>query len=490
MNFKALIPQFGARGLPGAQIINGSAAPEAEEGNDGDFFVRYGPEGDTQIYGPKVDGAWGAGRSIRGGQGLPGLRGWNPVLLPELVSVEIEEGVFQERMPVRLAAWIGGQGTSPTTFVGHYVNAAGDGFTEDLTEALDLRGAPGIDGVMSGMETIFAETATIGALHKGRNIVIASEDPVTLTLDEAEILGEGWMAMFLNQGSAAATIATSGDEEINGQADLTIAAGLFCMIWVDGSGEGFRATPPVRSLDQLFGGELDLDGAKRAAGRAAIGSDGNLIQVQRFTSSGTYTPHPDMRFCIMECQGAGGGGGPIQGEGSVVQGGTGGGAGEYAQKLATAEEVGASQTVTIGAGGAGGVAATPTDGTDGGDTSVGSLCVAKGGKKGMYVSGSQAAGGEGGGVSSPGTGDLLIAGESGMPNVVASIMTVRPLPGGQGGRSRFGRPGPLRNMDDTNHARTGSGYGAGGNGATVRNSASNLNGAAGLQGLVQIWEFR
>lgn len=239
MSFKVLVPQLGSRGLTGAQIIHGTEAPQPEQGNNDDFFIRYGPEGDTQIYGPKNDGAWGSGRSIRGGQGLPGLRGWNPVLLTVPASVEVAEGVFEARILVQLAAWIGGQGAAPTTYVGQYVNAAGNGYTEVETEALDLRGAPGIDGVMSGMEIVLDDDAAIGAVYKGKNVVVSSGSPVELTLDEAEILGAGWMATVINRGGGQVTLATTGEDEFDGPSVL--GEGQAALLWVNAAQKGFRS---------------------------------------------------------------------------------------------------------------------------------------------------------------------------------------------------------------------------------------------------------
>lgn len=271
MSYKVLIPQLGPRGIAGAQMLQGTAAPEAEQGNNGDFFIRYGPEGDTQIYGPKSDGAWGSGRSIRGGQGPAGLRGWNPVLLPEPINVEVSEGVFEPRILVRLAAWIGGQGTAPTSHVGQYVNAAGDGFTEEEAEALDLRGDAGIDGVLSGMEIAIDDDAAIGAEHKGKNLVVAAADPVTLTLDEAAELGAGWMVLVFNDGPAAATIAADGEDTIEGESNIVLPAGQMSIVWVAGDLEGFRALRV--SLNPTTVGQALIRAIDAAAARQVIGLD-------------------------------------------------------------------------------------------------------------------------------------------------------------------------------------------------------------------------
>ena len=85
------------------------------------------------------------------------------------------------------------------------------------------------------------------------------------------------------------------------------------------------------------------------------------VNIQTFTSSGTYTPTSGMRHCIIECVGnGGGGGGTATAAASFYNGGGGGGGGGYARKFATAATIGSSQTVTFGATGTGGVAGNNT----------------------------------------------------------------------------------------------------------------------------------
>ena len=101
----------------------------------------------------------------------------------------------------------------------------------------------------------------------------------------------------------------------------------------------------------------------------------STVKIVTFTASGTYTPTAGMAYCIIECIGAGGAGGGVTGvTGSIVCGGGGGSAG-YSRLAASAATIGASKAVTVG------VAVTGTNGSGGtgGDTSVGALCIAKGG---------------------------------------------------------------------------------------------------------------
>ena len=108
----------------------------------------------------------------------------------------------------------------------------------------------------------------------------------------------------------------------------------------------------------------------------------NTVVVQTFTSSGTYTPTANMKYCTIEVVGGGGGTGgcvaPTSGNGNV---GSGGGGGGYARKTVSAATIGASQAVTVGTGGTAGNT-SGTNGGAGGTSSVGSIVSATGGAGG------------------------------------------------------------------------------------------------------------
>jgi len=129
------------------------------------------------------------------------------------------------------------------------------------------------------------------------------------------------------------------------------------------------------------------------------------IVSQTFTASGTYTPTSGMTFCIVEAVGGGAGGGGVVCDAAYALWAGGGGAGGYSRKVTTAALVGASQVVTIGAGGAGGAFGA---GSNGGDTSLGSICIAKGGSGGAGTS--AAAFGQAGAGGIAGTGDIAAVG--------------------------------------------------------------------------------
>jgi hypothetical protein len=208
------------------------------------------------------------------------------------------------------------------------------------------------------------------------------------------------------------------------------------------------------------------------------------INVQTFTSNGTYTPTTGMSYCIVECVGGGGGGGGAASAAGSSAGSGGGGGGAYAKSVIDAATIGASQAVTVGAGGAGGVAGN-NNGTNGGTTSLGSLVIADGGGAGFGAAASvttPALGiyGAGGGG---GTGQLVKNGDSGLLGVGWGVSLIGI--GGQGGNSFYGIGGEqLVNLPGAN----GFNYGSGGGGAGSGNTGA-VAGGNGQSGIVIITEY-
>ena len=200
-----------------------------------------------------------------------------------------------------------------------------------------------------------------------------------------------------------------------------------------------------------------------------VSSSNPAVVMQTFTTSGTYTPTSGMQYCIVHMVG-GGAGGTQNSSGSY--GGGGGGAGEYATGVFSAAAIGASKTVTIGAGGA----VT----TAGGTTSLGTLLTAVGGGAGTVNSYTPGAGGTGG----TGTG-LHVPGGQGATG--SGVFSGPQFIGGSGGASFFGSGGRggVGNLDNGT-AGTAYGSGGGGNG--------NVGGVwaaagAGASGCVIIYEY-
>lgn len=215
----------------------------------------------------------------------------------------------------------------------------------------------------------------------------------------------------------------------------------------------------------------------------AGGGNISRVVIQKFTSSGTYTPTPGMKSCLVRAVGGGGGGGGV----SSVAGGTaaaGGGAGSYGERLLTAAQIGASQTVTIGAGGSAGTSGGGTGG-NGGATSLGALLTTTGGNGGTgNTSATVSVNALPGGVG--GSGDINAVGQSGGAGIVGT--TAGGMVAGFGGSSPFGAGGIGYCNASSNPGNSAlANSGAGGSGAQGISTA-NAGGAGGT-GYIVIVEF-
>lgn len=215
------------------------------------------------------------------------------------------------------------------------------------------------------------------------------------------------------------------------------------------------------------------------------GAPFKAVHLQIFTGSGTYTPNANMVYCVMEALGGGGGSGPAVAQANLNGGAPGGGAGSRSITVASRAAVGASQTVTIGAGGTAGVVAGPVAGGSGGDTSVGTLCVGKGGSGGAAI-GSNSSTGPLGGVA--GTGDITATGQPGGSGQVA-VRTQANIISGEGGSTIYGAGGRSIGGTTSSTGLSGTGYGSGAGGGFYYSDTVSGAGQAGQAGLVVIWEY-
>lgn len=209
--------------------------------------------------------------------------------------------------------------------------------------------------------------------------------------------------------------------------------------------------------------------------------------IQTFCASGctttcaptcTYTPSAGLINETVSMVGGGGGS-----AGSVLQTTIigGGGAGAYVSALLTAAQIGASQSLTIGAGGTAGTTG-PTNGGAGGTTSMGSLISCPGGNGSDNVSVS----GIGATACTVSTGAPLfppVNGQSGLAGFNASAG----FGGGAGGSSPLGFGGINANSNGGNvNGSSGTGFGAGAGGPVV--ASGSAAGAAGTGGIIAIVE--
>lgn len=254
--------------------------------------------------------------------------------------------------------------------------------------------------------------------------------------------------------------------------------------WLTASGTG-TVTGPVSSVVGNIASFSNTGGTAIQDTGIPSSSVVRSVKLQSFTTSGTYTPSSGMLYAVVRVVGGGGGGGGTGATGAGVfamAGGGGGGGG--AESVLTAATIGASQTVTRGAGGTGGVGAA--NGGTGGTSSFGSLVVATGGNGGTLgtPSSSQATalGGGGGSVTA---GSLVNVGSAG-----GFGLTMYPNAGvpGAGGASGFGSGGGVTAVFGGN-GTTPAGAGGGGGGASINASTAAANGGAGANGRVDVYEF-
>jgi len=209
------------------------------------------------------------------------------------------------------------------------------------------------------------------------------------------------------------------------------------------------------------------------------------INTQVFTTSGTYTPTAGMKYCIVEVVGGGGGGGGCPQSTGDVSAGGGGGGGGYARKSVALVTIGASQVVTVGAGGSGGAIGTNNGGT-GGTSSVGSIVTASGGVGGVgstTATNTFTAGGAGGVGAS---GDINASGGPGLAASAFLIPTIGfPTTGGGGGNSIYGGGG----LETQSAGANGNAYGGGGSGGVSVGAAPGTAGGNGAAGIVIVTEY-
>lgn len=216
----------------------------------------------------------------------------------------------------------------------------------------------------------------------------------------------------------------------------------------------------------------------------------SIRDYQQITSSGTWT-NPGGSFTLVEAWGGGGGGANNTWSST---GETGGGGGEYVWALFATSTLGATETVTIGAGGAGAANASTADGSTGGTTTFGSWLSALGGNPGktgaagayITVPRSPAA------FSADTALGVFVLPQAGMGFTGAGGKTVYGGGGGggsntggsTGGTSEIGGDGGGGN-NTLNTAGTGGAAPAGGGGG----SGNNGGGGAGARGEVRVWTW-
>lgn len=213
---------------------------------------------------------------------------------------------------------------------------------------------------------------------------------------------------------------------------------------------------------------------------------GRLLNVQVFTSSGTYTPTAGTNSVVVEVQGAGGaGGGTPACDASHAALGGGGGSGAYAKSRLTSGFSGA--TVTVGAGGTG---VSNANGNAGGTSSFGSISAPGGGGGNVsptsYSSFPAIAGYGSGGAIATGANIINAKGQCSIEAFLSGVSLGR---SGAGAMSQFGGGGEPITGTSSSAGVAAASYGAGGSGSLTLASGAAAAGGNGANGVVIVWEY-
>lgn len=315
-------------------------------------------------------------------------------------------------------------------------------------------------------------------------------------------------------GAGDAADITAADETVLGRtAAGNVAFAALATGQIAAKAVTYAKIQDVSATDRFLGRDTAGAGVVEeitvAAALTMLGAFSSVV-LQQFTATGanTYTPTTGMKYCIAISTGGGGGGGGADVTGAAdCAAGAGGGAGGTCIEAFSAATIGASQTVTIGAGGTGGNDTGGT-GVTGNNTTFGALHTANGGTGGTgsgaasTVNTRVVAGGAGG---TP-TGGLMNmvggTGENGwaMQTTDATDTNETSIAfGGHGGSSFWGGGGrgganaqDAAAADSTGGSEVGAAgaaKGSGGGGAAVNNTATGVAGGTGADGYCLVIEF-
>jgi hypothetical protein len=297
---------------------------------------------------------------------------------------------------------------------------------------------------------------------------------VQAIVEHAKMLGLKWILRPARISSLDPTNTSSAKVIIDGDDALVSVVNLIGVINVD-----------ARVMCLIIPNE-----AVYIIGRLGnYGQGYQLSQTVQFLVSGTFTKadYVGLSAVKVKCVSGGGGSGgaatTAAGQGAASGGGAGG---TYAEAFLLADELGDSETITVGVGGTAGAAGANAGG-DGGDTSFGTLCIASGGT-GTGSGGATATAtttGAAGGSNNPATsvGDLIVAGQEGSDG--RHLSTGERVNDAVGGASGMGW-GYGRSESNVTASAGGLGgqkYGGGASGAHNQASQTQVAGATGGDGI-------
>lgn len=209
--------------------------------------------------------------------------------------------------------------------------------------------------------------------------------------------------------------------------------------------------------------------------------------------SGTFTFDPKMTQVYVECIGGGGSGNTVNVSAAFnFYTNAPGGAGGYTAKLYTADQIGSSQSYTVGAGGVAPTADASANGVDGGDTIF--MGMAAGGGQGGQYDDSIAPGcsletSQGGSASG---GDINMIGGEGTWNVIYNS-AITPIPytlRARAGTSFYGQGPSYSIVNSTGQTGASGSNGSGGGSLAYQNAGPGLViGGTGGDGMIIITEI-
>ncbi len=275
--------------------------------------------------------------------------------------------------------------------------------------------------------TITGADTVVAADHG--HVVEATSGTFTLAFTAAAAMGAGFQCVIYNSGTGDVTLDPNSSEQIDGLTSWVLYPGGAILVTCTGSAFESVLLAPMRV---------------------------------QFDSSGTFTKPGVGTWCRVEGWGGGGSGGRGRAA-AVAVGGGGGGGGAYNTKLMPLSSLGATETVTVGAGGAA-QTADSTAGSVGGTTTFGSLLSVYGGGGGGGGSGAGSGSGSGGGGGVFGAGSsgaATSAGDGGTPRLTFLADGASPM-GTAGSDNIFGGGGGAGNSGAGFSSACGGGGGGGG----------------------------